>query len=77
MSTGSDTRDETDRRPWHPELRDEDWLRSRYLEDGMSPIAIAEELECSVPHVMRWIGQHRLETARLDRIHGRRRGPRR
>lgn len=48
--------------PLPDELRDESYLRERYVEDGWSTYRIARENECSPSTVHRWLRKHGIET---------------
>ena len=46
--------------PLYPELRDADWLRARYVDEGLSQDQIAELLgfECARATVGQWLRRH-------------------
>ena len=48
------------RPPKYPELQDADWLRARYVTEGLSTIEIAEMLDfdCAPTTVGNWLRKH-------------------
>lgn len=50
------SRGETDK------LRDEQWLRQKYVEDDLSIIDLCELLNLTEPTILRWLDRHNIET---------------
>ena len=48
--------------PRYPELQDPDWLRARYIDEGLSADQIAEMLgfECASQSVLYWLRKHNI-----------------
>jgi hypothetical protein len=41
--------------------KDEDWLRSKYLDEKLSTREIAELADCTAPTIQDWLDRHEIE----------------
>ncbi|MDF9748384.1 HNH endonuclease signature motif containing protein [Natrinema salsiterrestre] len=53
-----DTRSQAEARLEYPNLADEEWLREKYTEEGLTAPQIADALGCSKGAVLHWVHEH-------------------